>query len=106
MHLNDYQKISSRTANPHENELLNYTLGLAGEAGEFADLIKKGQFHGHSIPLDEIEKELGDVLWYLSQISRLFGLSLAEVAQANIEKLNKRYPKGFSKSSSINRQEV
>ncbi len=106
MNLNEYQELSARTANRHENELLNYGLGLTGEAGEVADLIKKTQFHGHHIELDEIEKELGDVLWYLSQIARLAGASLENIAIKNIEKLKKRYPEGFSVEDSINRKEA
>lgn len=105
MKLNDYQELSKRTAEPHENELLNYGLGISEEAGEVSGLIKKSFFHGHVIDADEVKKELGDVLWYLSQIARLAGLSLEEVATANIEKLRKRYPNGFSQEDSIHRAE-
>ena len=83
----DYEKESERTADPHEYELLNYGLGIAGEAGEVADLIKKYHFHGHDIPQDEIKKELGDVLWYLTRIAAHVGIGLEEVATANIKKL-------------------
>ncbi|MBS4195354.1 nucleoside triphosphate pyrophosphohydrolase family protein [Lederbergia citri] len=102
--LNEYQRISTRSANPHKHELINYGLGIAGEAGEVADLIKKSMFHGHNVDKDEIKKELGDVMWYLSQIARLAGLTLEEIAEANIEKLKKRYPDGFSTEASINRK--
>lgn len=105
MELNKYQSISMRTAEPHENELLNYGLGLTGEAGEVAELIKKSQFHGHDIGIDKIKKELGDVLWYLSQIARLAGLTLEEIAIANIEKLKLRYPDGFTVENSIKRDD-
>ncbi|SDM17828.1 nucleoside triphosphate pyrophosphohydrolase family protein [Bacillus sp. OK048] len=105
MKLNEYQEISARTANSHDFELANYGLGITGEAGEVADLIKKAVFHGHAIPKDAIKKELGDVLWYLSQIARLAGLTLEEVATGNIEKLMKRYPDGFSRERSVNRCE-
>jgi NTP pyrophosphatase (non-canonical NTP hydrolase) len=103
--LNEYQSTSSRTANPHEGELTNYGLGIAGEAGEVADLIKKAVFHGHKIEKEKIKKELGDVLWYTGQVARLAGITLEEVATANIEKLMKRYPEGFSSEASINRAE-
>ncbi|WP_099301906.1 nucleoside triphosphate pyrophosphohydrolase family protein [Bacillus sp. Marseille-P3800] len=105
MNLNDYQMLSSRTANRHENEILNYELGITGEAGEVADLIKKMQFHGHDIDLQEFKKELGDVLWYLSQIARIAGLSLEEIAIANIDKLKNRYPNGFDSDRSVNRED-
>lgn len=103
--LNDYQTISSRTANKHDYELANYGLGITGEAGEVADLIKKSVFHGHEIDKQNVKKELGDVLWYLSQIATLAGLTLEEVATANIDKLMKRYPDGFSRERSVNREE-
>lgn len=105
MKLNEYQQLAERTAPTHDNELLNYGLGITGEAGEVADLIKKSMFHGHKISKDEIAKELGDTLWYLSQIARLAGLTLEEVATKNIQKLAKRYPEGFSSEASINREE-
>lgn len=105
LNFNKYQQLAARTAISHENELLNYGLGIAGEAGEVADLIKKGLFHGHGISKDEIAKELGDTLWYISQIARLFDLSLEDVAQLNIKKLQKRYPEGFSEEASINRND-
>lgn len=107
MNFNEYQELASRTANPFEDlyELANYGLGLTGESGEVADIIKKAVFHGHDIPVKDLKKELGDVLWYLSQLARVNGLSLENIAIENIEKLKKRYPNGFSESDSINRVE-
>ena len=71
MNFNEYQELSKRTAAKHDNELINYGLGIAGESGEVADQIKKAMFHGHNIGKEEIKKELGDVLWYTSQIARI-----------------------------------
>lgn len=106
MDFKDYQQESSRTATNHDNELLNYGLGIAGEAGEVADLIKKSYFQGHDMDIEELEKELGDVLWYLTQIATLFNLSLKDVAQSNIDKLMGRYPNGFEIDKSVNREDV
>lgn len=103
--LDEFQRLSERTAEPHTHELLNYGLGISGEAGEVSDLIKKSFFQGHSFAVEDIRKELGDVLWYVSQIARLAGTSLEEVARANVEKLKKRYPDGFSEEASVNRTE-
>ena len=103
MNLNEYQELAIRTANPHENALINYGLGLGGEAGEVQELIKKHAFHGHVIQPNEIKKELGDLLWYLSNIANLAGLTLEEIATANIEKLCKRYPEGFTTEASLKR---
>ena len=105
MKMNEYQELASRTANTHKEELVNYALGITGEAGEVADLVKKARFHGHSVHKETVTKELGDVLWYLSNLARLAGVSLETVAAANIEKLKKRYPEGFSEEASQNREE-
>lgn len=70
--------------------------GLAGEAGEVCDLLKK--VHGHGQPYDgeKLKKELGDCLWYLANLAGAHGFTLSEVAQANVSKLRARYPSGFS----------
>jgi NTP pyrophosphatase (non-canonical NTP hydrolase) len=107
MELNQYQELASRTANSGSlSELFaNYALGLAGEAGEVADLLKKSIYHSHRLDIEELTKELGDVLWYLSQLAELAGVKLNVVAETNIQKLMKRYPDGFSDVASINREE-
>jgi NTP pyrophosphatase (non-canonical NTP hydrolase) len=107
MHANDYQKLAMRTADPaqsRERRLLNAALGLCGEAGEFADAIKKHEFHNHALDLAELEKELGDVLWYVAQACEALGLQMNNVMSTNIEKLRKRYPEGFSSERSIHRE--
>lgn len=71
-------------------------LGLAGEAGELVDLLKKHLYHGKPLDLVKTEKELGDVLWYVSAIARHLGTTLEEVAQLNHAKLSARYPAGYS----------
>ena len=78
-------------------------LGLVGEAGEVADTIKKGVFHGHGIDKEKIEAELGDVLWYVAGICSNLGLSMSDVMQRNIEKLKIRYPDGFNSDDSKKR---
>jgi NTP pyrophosphatase (non-canonical NTP hydrolase) len=100
---NKYQELAKRTARSGNNEQLNYVLGVNGEAGEIADMIKKNVFHGHMLKVDDLAKEIGDVLWYLANLSTLYGLELSEVAEMNLEKLEKRYPNGFSRVDSIKR---
>lgn len=110
--LNEYQRQSMRTAtavNPHEDldgwkyQLSGFGLGVAGEAGEVADILKKVLHHGHDMDPVAMKKELGDVLWYVQAIADRYGLTLHEVAQANIDKLKARYPNGWSAEDSINR---
>lgn len=133
MELKEYQELAARTTNKDASaieNLLNACLGLAGEVGEFNDLIKKWQFHGHTLDIDKCVKELGDTLWYIPQAIRALkqlaedrqayagmaalnvtntipvsDLTLEGVARINIEKLEKRYKDGFSSQASINRTE-
>ena len=104
----DYQREALRTTStdkPTLEGLAMASMGLAGEAGEVVDYIKKHLFHGHALERDKVCKELGDVLWYLAVLAHMSGLSLTEVAVANVAKLRKRYPDGFSTTKSINRTE-
>jgi len=107
--LNEYQRRSMRTSTLVFNEadwafqLSGYGLGIAGEAGEVADYLKKVLHHGHELDRERLKKELGDVLWYAAAIADRADLTLEEVAQANIDKLMERYPEGFTSERSINR---
>lgn len=103
MNLNEYQKLASRTANIKDEALTNFALGIAGEAGEVADIVKKYVYHGHTLDREELINELGDVLWYVSQLAAWMDIELEEVAHKNIEKLLARYPNGFSKEVSRSR---
>ena len=73
---------------------LEKVLGLAGEAGETADKVKKiiRDKGGYASEEDRaaIIKELGDVLWYVANVARYLNVSLSEVAESNIEKLSSR----------------
>jgi NTP pyrophosphatase (non-canonical NTP hydrolase) len=88
--------------------LLAHALGLANEAGEVLGKLKKiirdenSQFHTYN-SREDIKKELGDTLWYLSNLAYDFGLSLDEVATDNIKKLIDRKNRGVLKGSGDNR---
>lgn len=80
-------------------------LGLNGEAGEVADIVKKHVYHGHDLDKQHLIEELGDTLWYISIIAASVGVSLSDVATQNVEKLVRRYPEGFTIEQSINRED-
>ncbi len=107
--LDEYQKMSRRTAQyPKVGENFVYpTLGLAGETGEVVEKVKKifRDDEGKITPKkrDELIKELGDVMWYLSQVATEFNLSLDEIAQTNISKLGSRLERGKIKGDGDNR---
>lgn len=97
MNFEEYQTVAKETAlYPRRLENLEYpTLGLAGEAGEVANIVKKIQRDFGGLINDEIraklKDELGDVLWYISACADELGLTLAEIAEFNVEKLAKRH---------------
>lgn len=95
MNFNEYQKLANRSLNGDEQVLTNCALGLAKETGEMLELIQDYTFKNRPMPSDKVAKELGDVLWYLSQIAEWSGISLESVAESNIEHLKKRYPDCF-----------
>ena len=104
--LNKYQNLANRSSGAGgegEQRLVVSALGLAGEAGEFANLVKKMTAHGHPFDPESLKDELGDVLWYLAEAATAAGLNLEDIASYNVDKLIKRYPEGFSEEHSINR---
>jgi len=109
MKFSEYQKKSRKTAiYPRAGRNYIYpTLGLAGESGEVAEKIKKViRDKGGKVDKETkemLEKELGDVLWYVSQIASELGLSMNKIAEKNIEKLYSRMRRGKIKGSGDNR---
>ncbi len=105
MTFDEYEKAAMRTADPttQAKALTLSALGICGEGGEFADLVKKHVFHEHQLPYDKLKEELGDILWYVTRACNVLGTTLEIVAAGNVEKLRQRYPDGFSSERSINR---
>ena len=102
---NDYQRAALRTAGDDPSKyLLNGVMGICGEAGEVIDLVKKHLFQGHDLDRDKVAEELGDVLWYCALVAEAIRFPLGLVMEINISKLVKRYPDGFRKERSINRE--
>lgn len=105
MDANEYQREALVTAGQDENTRPMYTaLGLAGEAGEIADLTKKWLYHNHPYDARKFLDELGDLQWYLAMSAKAHGFTLEEVMTSNIQKLRERYPNGFTSERSINRK--
>ena len=80
-----YQEAAKRTLNTKIEAryiLANLGMGLAGEAGEVCDYLKKVVFHGHQLDPAKVSEELGDVLWYLANVAEAAGLSLGDIAEA------------------------
>jgi NTP pyrophosphatase (non-canonical NTP hydrolase) len=99
MNSNEYSKYALRTASDNFNAderltrtLLHGALGMAGESGEVADLVKKVVFNGRTVDREKILAECGDVLWYMNLVITILGSSFEDVMRANIRKLEARYP--------------
>ncbi len=93
-----YQKDAARTRNnelSHIEAMHNIAYGLTGEVGEVVDVLKKSHFKGQPLDLEKLKGELGDLLWYFADACTTLGISMSDVAKANIEKLRLRHPNGF-----------
>jgi len=104
--INEYQRNAMMTLNPElskKDVLINGVMGLCGESGEAIDIVKKWLAQGHDLDREGLAKELGDIAWYLAETAYALEIPLEEILQANLEKLQKRYPEGFSSERSINR---
>lgn len=108
MNFNEYQAQTKTTAAYPEDRNFSHnvtylTMGLASEAGEVAGKIKKvlrdsgGALNGEKI--EAVSAELGDVLWYVSQLANELRLDLGEIARENITKLQSRKQRGVLSGS-------
>lgn len=103
MRFYEYQEEASKTAiYPEQYKIVYPALGLAGEAGEVAEKVKKHIRDG-VLNVEDLKKELGDVLWYLAAIASDLGLNLDDVADANLEKLRSRQARGVIGGNGDNR---
>jgi len=112
---NEYTEfVKSMKVYPEKHAVIYPALGLAGEAGEIAEKIKKS-LRGDigegekQVKLNGIYdtaallKELGDPLWYITSLADDLGFTLQDVVDANVEKLNSRKERGVLKGSGDNR---
>ena len=90
-------KLSPNLEGPHT------ALGLCGEAGEYADAVKKAFVYGQQPNVGNILEELGDIAFYLQAACNYWGFTLEDVITQNVLKLSKRYKAGFTTQESINR---
>ena len=106
MTINEYQQRAMASLNPElkgRDVLINSVMGLCGESGEAIDIVKKCLAQGHPLDREHLAKELGDVAWYLAEAATALDLDLEDILRANLEKLERRYPDGFSTEKSVGR---
>ena len=88
--------------------LLTAALGMTAEAGEFTEVVKKIFLQGKPYNEESVfhmKRELGDIMWYISQACIALDTSIEDIIYMNIEKLEARYPDGFEAFRSNNRDE-
>lgn len=92
--LEDYQQFVSLLKNPDPHEP---RYGMAGEVGEYVDMVKKTEFHGKGRDRAKLVEELGDIVFYVVAEAVNQGITFDEVISQNVLKLMSRYPDGFVK---------
>lgn len=104
---NTYQNLAERTVNKELNKtqlVLHALHGMSGEVGEIHSLYQK-VYQGHSMDVEHLKKEVGDLMWFIAEFCIANGFSLSEIMEMNIEKLRARFPDGFETDKSLHRQE-
>jgi NTP pyrophosphatase (non-canonical NTP hydrolase) len=97
-------QVARHDVDPREGLVIG-ALGMSGEAGEVADLVKKHIFHDHELDRQHLIEEMGDVLWYIAYLASVLDVPMDDIIRTNIKKLEKRYPDGFSTMRSIQRSD-
>lgn len=87
-----------------EIDLIHAVFGVAGEAGELIDPVKKSMFYGKPLDVENLKEEAGDLLWYIATaLCRALNCTLEDLARANVAKLQKRYPEKYTDQAAIDR---
>ena len=105
MTLNEYQNAAARTMDYTHSDAWkerHALLEMCSELGEIQSVYQK-HMQGHPFDKDNLIEEIGDLLWGICELCTVNNIWLDDVAVANIVKLKKRYPNGFSSERSLNR---
>lgn len=91
---------------PYREHIAHITMGLAGEAGEVTDMVKKEFAYGKKWDEEKMTLELGDVLFYLTALAIANGDTLERIIDSNVRKLNTRYSQGYTDTEAVMRRDV
>lgn len=93
----------ARESNARKLDLNHMALGIAGEAGEIVDVVKKHTIYDQILDVSHLCEELGDLEFFLSHLRELAGLSRSEILEANVKKLRARYGDRFTNEAAKER---
>ena len=99
----DFDAIGNRLQSVENQRLLHAGIGLATEAGEFLDALKKHVFYGKDLDTVNLREEMGDIFWYCAIIADQLDVDFSEVMERNIAKLKARYGEKFSEDKATQR---
>lgn len=108
MNINTYASQARRTQNQslsRAETALHALFGMCSELGEIQSIFQHF-YQGEPVRKDELEKELGDLMWFIVELCDAYGIDPSAMLRKNIDKLKKRYPEGFTKEASKNRHEI
>lgn len=99
-----YQDVGDRLSQQTgQLRLLHGAMGISGESGELMDAIKKHVMYNKPLDVDNVKEELGDLAWYMAIMLDQIGSSFGEVMELNHDKLEKRYPTGYTDQAAKDR---
>lgn len=98
--LDEYQEESAKTMKEMSKEDADKycSMQLASETGELSGMIAKHYYHGKVFDVENCKEELSDILWFISNLARVNGFKMSEIATYNIEKLRKRHGEKYNQS--------
>lgn len=99
----DFEAIAARMSQVENQRLLHAGIGLATEAGEFLDALKKHVFYGKDLDKVNLSEEMGDIFWYCAIIADQLGVDFTQVMEVNIAKLKARYGDKFTETGAQQR---
>lgn len=85
-------------------DVLEALTGMQSELGEISGPINKWLFQEQRLDMENVAEELGDLMWYTMELCHAFGWNMSDILKRNLEKIDKRYPDGFSPEKSRKRQ--
>lgn len=97
------KKLKKLNPTPSQCELLHAAIGIAGEAGELLDAVRKHVFEGQPLDRENVIEELGDLCFYLEAACQAIGVTREEIEELNTAKLSKRYEAGYSDKAAQDR---